>query len=122
MAIIKNHALDRRFDIEPRILQADFEVSNACCPHRHRGVSLIEVPLNLPCRLSRNGRWNSILRLTPILYMSCLAKMRKTLQSEAQMLPGWIPLLKPTPLLPLTEARSGYTCSNAAAQLKSGTH
>lgn len=26
MAIIKNHALDRRFDIEPRILQADFEI------------------------------------------------------------------------------------------------
>ncbi|KAF7979645.1 hypothetical protein HWV62_41613 [Athelia sp. TMB] len=26
VAIIKNHALDRRFDIEPRILQADFEI------------------------------------------------------------------------------------------------
>lgn len=29
VAIIKNHALTHRFDIEPRILQADFEVSSS---------------------------------------------------------------------------------------------
>jgi hypothetical protein len=32
VAIIKNHALNNRFDIEPRILEASFEVRNLSLP------------------------------------------------------------------------------------------
>lgn len=45
VAIIKTHALEQRLEIEPRILEANFEVSRHC--NVVQGFSIPNMPLNV---------------------------------------------------------------------------
>ena len=74
VAIIKNHALQHRFDIEPRIIEANFEV-RVICGYR------LNISVKFSCRSSKKDKWSSILRRIPRRFMNSLVKMQILLLS-----------------------------------------
>lgn len=83
VAMIKFHALDHRFEIERRILEAGFEVrghSTSLCVPKQAHTS------RLQRRSSKRGRWSSILRPTQRPCSSFSAQSTSRLASECQPL------------------------------------
>ena len=77
VAIIKNHALQHRFDIEPRILEANFEVRVI----RGYRLNMKIIFIKFSCRSSKKDKWSSILRRIPRRFMNSLVKMQILLLS-----------------------------------------
>jgi hypothetical protein len=81
VAIIKTHALKHRFDIEPRILEASFEVKVflSSCTRLEVNISFWTFIFD---RLSKKDKWNLIRKRTRSSCTNCLVKTQSRWLSE----------------------------------------